>query len=149
MSDTGISGKIEILLVEDNPGDVVLFSEALDEMDVQTHLNIVEDGEAALSFLLHHEPFQYAPRPHLIILDLNLPRLNGREVLQAIRENPLLNHIPVIILTTSKSEKDMLEAYRLHANSYTVKPVDLQNFMKVLKDLIYYWLYIARLPINI
>ena len=91
---------------------------------------------------------KYAPRPHLIILDLNLPKLNGREVLQAIRSDPVFSAIPVVIMTTSKSEKDMLEAYRLHASCYIVKPVDLKSFISVLKQVTHFWLNVARLPME-
>jgi CheY-like chemotaxis protein len=142
------SKKVEILLVEDNPGDVVLFTEALNETRVITHLNIVEDGEQALSFLRREGQFHYAQKPHLIFLDLNLPKINGREVLQEIRQDHAFNAIPVVILTTSKSDKDMVESYRLHANSYTVKPVDLTHFMIVLKELTHFWLNVACLPME-
>jgi two-component system, chemotaxis family, response regulator Rcp1 len=148
MSDLDSAQKVEILLVEDNPGDVVLFMEALDETHVRTNLNTVEDGEEAISYLHRQGRFKYAPRPQLIILDLNLPKLNGREVLQEIRNDPEFNIIPVVILTTSKSDKDMLESYRLHANCYIVKPVDLKNFMGVLKEVTHFWLNVARLPVE-
>ena len=148
MSDMDANQKVEILLVEDNPGDVVLFMEALEETRVQTNLNTVEDGEEAIFFLRRLGRFKYAPRPHLIILDLNLPKLNGREVLQEIRSDAEFNAIPVIILTTSKSDKDMLESYRLHASCYIVKPVDLKNFMAVLKETAHFWLNVARLPME-
>ena len=148
MDNMMIPKRIEILLVEDNPGDVVLFTEALEEIKVRTHLNIVDDGEEAVLFLKKEGQHQSAPKPNLIILDLNLPKLNGREVLQEIRSDPRFNPIPVVILTTSKSDKDMIEAYRLHANSYTVKPVDLNQFMTVLKELTRYWLEVACLPME-
>ena len=148
MSDMETPSKVEILLVEDNPGDVVLFMEALDDTHVQSHLNSVEDGEEALLFLRRQGRYKYMPRPHLIILDLNLPRLNGREVLQAIRSDPDFNAIPVVILTTSKSEKDTLESYRLHASCYIVKPVDLKSFISVLRQVTHFWLNVARLPMG-
>ena len=138
--------KVEILLVEDNPGDVVLFNEALQSSPVPTHLTVVEDGEDALAFLGRQPRFQSSPRPNLIILDLNLPKLNGSEVLQEIRQNSEFDTIPVVILTTSRSDKDVVAAYRMHANSYTVKPVDLPHFMEVLKELTHFWLNIASLP---
>jgi CheY-like chemotaxis protein len=148
MSNLDPTQKVEILLVEDNPGDVVLFMEALEETRVRTNLNTVEDGEEALSFLRRQGHYKYSPRPHLVILDLNLPKLNGREVLQEIRSNADFNAIPVIILTTSKSDKDMHESYQLHANCYIVKPVDLKNFMSVLKEMAHFWLNVARLPME-
>jgi len=148
MNDLDNALKVQILLVEDNPGDVVLFMEALDETHVRSNLSTVEDGEEALAFLRREGRHKYAPRPHLIILDLNLPKLNGREVLQEIRNDSHFNVIPVVILTTSKSEKDMLEAYRLHASCYIVKPVDLKNFISVLKQVTHFWLNVARLPME-
>lgn len=146
MTNMDPNQKVDVLLVEDNPGDVVLFMEALEEAPMQTHLSTVEDGEEALLFLRHQERFKYAPRPRLIILDLNLPKLNGREVLQEIRADDEFNSIPVVVLTTSKSDKDMIESYRLHANCYVVKPVDLKLFMSVLKEIIHFWLVVACLP---
>jgi two-component system, chemotaxis family, response regulator Rcp1 len=148
MSNMDATPKVEILLVEDNPGDVVLFMEALEDTQVQTNLSTVEDGEDALTFLRRDGRYKYAPRPHLIILDLNLPKINGREVLQEIRSDVNFNPIPVVILTTSKSDKDMLESYRLHASCYIVKPVDLKNFMAVLKEVTHFWLNVARLPME-
>ncbi len=146
MSDIRSISKIEILLVEDNPGDIVLFTEALEESHSRSNLNTVEDGEEAINFLHQRGRFKYSPRPQLIILDLNLPRLNGREVLQEIRSQSDFDNIPIVVLTTSKSDRDMVEAYRLHANCYIVKPVDLKQFMNVLKEIIHFWLNIAHLP---
>jgi two-component system, chemotaxis family, response regulator Rcp1 len=148
MSDPENAEKVEVLLVEDNPGDIVLFMEALNETNARANLNTVEDGEEALSFLRRQGRYKYVPRPSLIILDLNLPKINGREVLQEIRRDPDFNAIPVVILTTSKSENDMLEAYRLHASCYIVKPVDLKNFISVLKQVTHFWLNVARLPME-
>jgi two-component system, chemotaxis family, response regulator Rcp1 len=146
MNDLDLSNKVEILLVEDNPGDTVLFIESLETSHQHAHLNTVEDGEEAVNFLHQQGRYKYAPRPRLIILDLNLPKLNGREVLQEIRNDSDFDSIPVIILTTSKSDKDMSEAYHLHANCYIVKPVDLKQFMNVLKEIIHFWLNIVYLP---
>ena len=146
MSDIESTSKVEILLVEDNPGDIVLFTEALEESHSRSNLNTVEDGEEAINFLHQRGHFKYAPRPQLIILDLNLPRLNGREVLQEIRSQSNFDNIPIVVLTTSKSDRDMAEAYRLHANCYIVKPVDLKQFMNVLKEIIHFWLNVAHLP---
>lgn len=146
MSNSDSTPKIEILLVEDNPGDIVLFMEALEESHNRSNLNTVEDGEEAINFLQQRGRFKYVPRPQLIILDLNLPRLNGREVLQEIRSKSEFDSIPIVVLTTSKSDRDMAEAYSLHANCYIVKPVDLKQFMNVLKQIINFWLNIAHLP---
>src|SRR5688572_12957536 len=122
---------VEILLVEDNPGDVRLTKEALIELKVRHNLHVVTDGEAALEFLFKRERYGKAVRPDLILLDLNLPRRNGREVLEQIKQDPDLKLIPVLVLTTSGSPLDVRAAYSLHANSYIVKPRDLDKFWEV------------------
>lgn len=143
-ADAGI--RIEILMVEDNPGDVRLTREALRDAKVRNHLSTVRDGVEALAFLRRQGPFSAAPRPDLILLDLNLPRKGGREVLAEIKEDPELRRIPVVILTTSRDEQDVLAAYNLHANCYVVKPVDLEQFVAIVKSIEDFWFEIVRLP---
>jgi len=137
---------IEILLVEDNPGDVRLAVEALKEAKVHNRLSTVADGEAALSFLKRKPPHTDAPRPDLILLDLNLPRKSGREVLAEIKADPDLKRIPVVILTTSQAEEDIVKAYNHSANCYITKPVDLDQFIKVVRSIEEFWLTIVKLP---
>ena len=137
---------IEILLVEDNPGDVRLTKEALKEARVRNHLHVARDGAEAMSFLRREGPHAGAPRPDLVLLDLNLPKRNGREVLADIKGDPSLQHIPVVILTTSQAEQDIFESYRLRANAYVTKPVDLEQFLKVVSAIEQFWLEIVRLP---
>ena len=137
---------IDILLVEDNPGDVRLTEEALKEGKVWNRLSVARDGVVALEFLRREGTFAGAPTPDLILLDLNLPRKDGREVLGEIKEDTKLRNIPVVILTTSKAEEDILRSYRLHANCYITKPVDLEQFMNVVKAVEDFWLCIVKLP---
>ncbi|MDX1611893.1 MAG: response regulator [Candidatus Thermoplasmatota archaeon] len=138
--------RIEILLVEDNPGDVRLTQEALKEGKVPSRLSVVGDGEAALSYLRNEDPYQGATRPDIILLDLNLPRKDGREVLEEIKVDDELRRIPVVILTTSEAEQDILRTYDLHANCYITKPVDLDQFIEVVKYIEKFWLTTVRLP---
>ena len=146
MSDAASGKPIEILLVEDNPGDVLLTRKALADAKVRNFLNVVHDGVEALAFL--HRTGQYAtvPRPDLILLDLNLPKKDGREVLADIKRDPNLRRIPVVILTSSAAEQDVLRAYDLHANCYITKPVDLSKFLSVVQSIEVFWLTIVRLP---
>ncbi len=137
---------IEILLVEDNPGDVRLTKEALKEGKVRNHLNVAEDGEQALAFLRREGRYSEAPHPDLILLDLNLPKKNGREVLEEIKEDPELKRIPVVILTVSTAEQDILKSYNLHANCYITKPVSLDQFLSVIKSIENFWLTVVMLP---
>jgi chemotaxis family two-component system response regulator Rcp1 len=146
VSSISIPRPIEILLVEDSPGDVRLTQEILREGKVHNHLNIVEDGEMAIAFLKRHEVFSHAPHPDLILLDLNLPRKDGREVLEVIKMDQALRRIPVIVLTTSRAEEDILRAYDLHANCYISKPIDLDQFTKVVRLIEEFWLTIVNLP---
>ena len=139
---------IEILLVEDNPGDVRLTREALKEGKVLNELHVVEDGEEALAFLHREGKHAQAARPDLILLDLNLPKKDGREVLAEIKEDPSLRRIPVVILTVSKAEEDIIRTYDLHANCYVTKPVDLEQFIEVVKSIEDFWLCVVRLPPN-
>jgi two-component system, chemotaxis family, response regulator Rcp1 len=142
-----ISGRpIELLLVEDSEPDVRLTQEALQEAKVKNRLWVVEDGEEALQFLRRQGPYADVPRPDLILLDLNLPRKDGRAVLKDIKADDSLRRIPVVILTTSKSEEDVLRAYDLHANCYITKPVDFNRFMEVVKSIEDFWLTVVRLP---
>jgi len=137
---------VEILLVEDNPGDVRLTQEGLKESKVRNNLHVVETGLEALAFLRRQDGFHDAPRPDLILLDLNLPKLNGRDVLAQVKADPDLRRIPVVILTTSKAEEDILKTYDLHANCYITKPVDFDQFIEVVKVLDNFWFTIVKLP---
>jgi two-component system, chemotaxis family, response regulator Rcp1 len=137
---------IEILLVEDNPGDVRLTIEALKEAKVRNHLSVAKDGVEALAFLRRKGSYTDAVRPDLILLDLNLPRKDGREVLAEIKADASLRAIPVVILTTSRAEQDVLRSYELHANCYITKPVDLDQFITVVKSIESFWLTIVTLP---
>jgi CheY-like chemotaxis protein len=139
-------GAFEILLVEDSPGDVRLTREALKDAKVHVNLHVAPDGMEAMAFLKREGQYAGAPRPDMILLDLNLPRKDGREVLAEIKESPTLQCIPVIILTTSKSDEDVLRSYRLRANCYISKPVDLDGFLKVVKSIDDFWLSIVKLP---
>lgn len=139
-------GAAELLLVEDNPADVRLFREALRDLNAEVHLNVIDNGEDAIRFLRRQASFEDAPKPDLIVLDLNLPRKDGREVLADIKEDPTLRRIPVVILTTSNSESDVRRAYDLHANCYVRKPVDLDAFMHAVRACETFWLNVVRLP---
>lgn len=141
------SGKpIEILLVEDNPADVRLTEEALREGKVKNRLAVARDGQEALEFLRRQGKFANATRPDLILLDLNLPRKDGREVLAEIKNDDDLKLIPVVVLTTSSAEQDILKSYKLHANCYITKPVDLEQFVSVVRSIDDFWLTVVRLP---
>ena len=137
---------IDVLLVEDDSGDVELTREALAESKIALNLRIVEDGERALQYLRREGKYADAPRPDLILLDLNLPRMDGREVLAHIKADPSLRVIPVVVLTTSRAEEDVLRAYHLNANCYITKPVDLEQFIRVVQAIEDFWLTIVRLP---
>jgi two-component system, chemotaxis family, response regulator Rcp1 len=136
----------KILLVEDNPGDVDLVREAVEHNKVCNELHVVTDGVEALAFLRRQGEFADAPRPDLILLDLNLPRKDGREVLAEIKADEQLKRIPVVVLTTSKQEEDILKAYNLNANCYVTKPLDLDQFLHVVKSIDSFWLGIVALP---
>ena len=137
---------IEILLVEDNPGDVDLTREALEGAKVHNVLRVAEDGEAAIEYLYRRGRFADVPRPDLILLDLNLPKKGGRQVLEEIKADPELAGIPVVILTTSEADEDILRSYQLHANCYITKPVNFKQFMNVIKAIEDFWLTIVKLP---
>ena len=146
MDELSTPKDIEILLVEDNPGDVRLTKEALKDCKMRNTLYVVEDGEEALSFLYKEGKYADAPQPDLILLDLNLPKKNGKEVLSEIKEDPRLKRIPVVILTTSKAEEDILKTYDLHANCYITKPVDFDQFISVVRKIEVLWFSIVKLP---
>jgi len=137
---------VEILLIEDSPGDVRLTIEALKEAKIKNNLNVVQDGVDAMDFLQHKGSYKNAIRPDLILLDLNLPRKDGREVLAEIKNTPELRQIPVVVLTTSQAEVDILSAYDLYANCYITKPVDFKQFMSVVKSIENFWLTVVKLP---
>jgi CheY-like chemotaxis protein len=137
---------VEILLVEDSPSDTELTVEALKEAKVGNHLSIVEDGVEALQFLRRQGKYTAAPRPDLIMLDLNLPRKDGREVLREIKADHSLQTIPVVVLTTSRAEQDILQAYHHHANCYITKPVDFEQFLQVVRSIESFWLVLVTLP---
>ncbi len=137
---------IEILLVEDNPGDVRLTQEALIDAKVRNNMVVVKDGVEAMDFLCRKGEYANAKRPDLILLDLNLPKKDGREVLAELKQTPDLKRIPVVVLTTSKDEQDILKSYDLHANCYITKPVNLERFMEVVKSIEEFWRSIVKLP---
>lgn len=137
---------IEILLVEDNPGDVRLMQEALKDAKVFNNLHVAKDGEEAMLYLKREGGYGGATRPDLIMLDLNLPRKDGREVLAEIKDDPELRRIPVVVITTSRAEEDIVKSYNLHANCYITKPVDLDQFIKVVQAIEDFWLTIVKLP---
>ena len=136
----------EVLLVEDNPGDARLTQEALKEGKILNRVSVVTDGEEAMAFLRREGKHADAPRPDVILLDLNLPKKDGREVLAEIKEDEALKRIPVVILTTSRAEEDIARTYNLHANCFVTKPVDLEQFMTVVKSIEQYWLAVVQLP---
>lgn len=139
---------IEILLVEDNPADIRLTEEVLKSSKIRNILNVVMDGVEAIDFLKKEGKYKDASSPDIILLDLNLPKKDGREVLSDIKSDPLLRHIPVVILTTSEAEQDIFKTYDLHANCYITKPVDFDQFISVIKLIEDFWLNIVKLPNN-
>lgn len=146
MDPNDLARPVEILLVEDNPGDVELTAEALRAGKISNQMHVVEDGESAMNFLRRQEGYADAPCPDVVLLDLNLPRKDGREVLAEIKADPGLKKIPVIILTTSQAEEDILRAYNLAANCYITKPVDLDQFTKVVQAIEEFWFTVVKLP---
>lgn len=137
---------IEILMAEDSPTDVLIAREAMKQAKIFNNLHVVEDGVAAIEFLRRVGRYADVPRPDLILLDLNMPRKNGREVLAEIKWDPDLMHIPITVLTMSKSEEDILRAYKLHANCYITKPVDFESFVDVVKSIEHFWFSVVALP---
>ena len=141
-----MSRPIELLLVEDNPADVELTRETLEECKILHHLNVVVDGVQALAFVRQMGPFEGAPRPDLILLDLNLPRKNGHEVLEELKANADLRRIPVVVLTSSQAEEDIVTSYDLQAAAYVTKPVDLEGFGEIVRALEGFWFTVVRYP---
>jgi chemotaxis family two-component system response regulator Rcp1 len=141
-----VSKEVEILLIEDNPGDVLLVKEALLDAKVTNNVHWAKDGVEALAFIQQQPPFADAPRPDLIFLDLNLPRMNGHEVLAFLKEDPRFKRIPVIVLTSSKAESDIARSYDHYANCYVTKPVDLDKFMTVVQSMDHFWIKVVTLP---
>lgn len=148
MNSQPMERPVEILLVEDNPGDVRLTLEAMKENKMYINMHVVEDGEKAMAFLRRQGPYARVPRPDLILLDLNLPKKDGRQVLAEVKSDPDLKRIPVVILTTSAAEEDVLRTYDLYANCYVTKPVDLDQFIKVVRSIEEFWLSIVKLPVE-
>jgi two-component system response regulator len=144
MSDYG--RPIEVLLVEDDPGDVLLTTEAFEHNKVSNNLHVVNDGEQAMAFLRREEGYPDAPRPDLILLDLNLPRKDGREVLGEVKADEDLRSIPVVVLTTSEADEDILRSYHLHANAYVTKPVDFEQFVSVVRRIDDFFVTVVKLP---
>ncbi len=146
MNATDPTSVIELLLVEDDPGDVLMTREALKDSKLLNNLHVVDNGEQALDFLRRQGEFTDAPRPDLVLLDLNLPRLDGREVLAIVKEDPELRTIPIVVLTTSDAEEDVIRSYNLHANAYVTKPVDFDTFVSVVRQVDDFFLTVVRLP---
>jgi CheY-like chemotaxis protein len=138
--------QIEVLLVEDDPGDVLMTREAFEDYKLNNQLHVANDGVEAMEFLRREGAHTDAPRPDLVLLDLNLPRMDGREVLQAIKSDPELASIPVVVLTTSEAEEDVLRSYSLHANAYVTKPVDFDRFIQVVRQIDDFFITVVRLP---
>lgn len=138
--------EIDVLLVEDDPGDVLMTREAFEENKVANRLAVVSDGESAMAFLRKEGRYADAPTPDLVLLDLNLPRMDGREVLAAMKGDDELRSIPVVVLTTSEAEEDVLRSYALHANAYVTKPVDFQRFIEVVRQIDDFFVQVVRLP---
>jgi CheY-like chemotaxis protein len=137
---------IEVLLVEDDPGDVLMTQEAFQEHKVRNRLTVVQDGAEALAYLRREGQYANAVRPDLILLDLNLPRRDGREVLEEIKKDDVLGRIPVVVLTTSAADEDIMRSYQLHANAYVTKPVDFENFINVIKQIDEFFVSVVKLP---
>lgn len=137
---------IEVLLVEDSPADARLTQEAFRDGKLRNNLTVVADGAAAMSYLRREPPYAAVPRPDLVLLDLNLPKIDGREVLRQIKSDPSLKSIPVVVLTTSEAEEDIAKAYEFHANCYIRKPVDLDSFLRIVSVVENFWLTVVKLP---
>ena len=137
---------IEVLLVEDDPGDVMMTREAFQDYKLHNQLHVVSDGAEAMAFLRQEGEYAGRPRPDLVLLDLNLPRMDGRQVLEAIKSDPELASIPVVVLTTSENEDDVLRSYSLHANAYVTKPVDFERFIEVVRQIDDFFVTVVRLP---
>ncbi|MGH3683678.1 MAG: response regulator [Pseudonocardiaceae bacterium] len=140
--------EVHILLVEDDPGDVLMTQEAFEHHRIRNPLHVVNDGAAALRFLRRESEHTHAPRPGLVLLDLNLPLMNGREVLAEIKFDEALRSIPIVVLTTSRAEEDIVRSYNLHANAYIIKPVDFTRFMEVIRQIDDFFITVVRLPVR-
>jgi CheY-like chemotaxis protein len=143
---TSASRPIDVLLVEDDPGDELITREAFEHNKINNTLHVAHDGQEGLDFLYQRGSFEDAPRPDLILLDLNLPKYDGRQLLEKIKSDPDLAHIPVVVLTTSALEEDILRSYKLHANAYVTKPVDLDQFMNAVRQIDEFFVQVVRLP---
>ena len=141
-----VGNPIEILIVEDNAGDVGLIEEVFEEAKINNNIHVAEDGEEAVLYLRGEGKFLGSPRPDIILLDLNLPNKDGREVLREIKEDEKLKNIPVVVLTTSNAERDILGAYNLHANAYVTKPLDFDQFINVVGSIVNFWIGVVQLP---
>jgi CheY-like chemotaxis protein len=148
MIEVSTSTRIDLLLVEDDPGDVIMTREALTDANLEHDLHVVDNGEAAISFLRQEGPYSNAPRPDLILLDLNLPRVDGREVLSFVKGDQSLRRIPLVILTTSDSDDDIATSYDLHANAFVTKPVEFASYLSAVRQVDHFFLTVARLPPN-
>ena len=137
---------IDVLLIEDDPGDELITREAFEHNKIRNKLHVAHDGEEGLDFLYHRGAHRNAPRPDLVLLDLNLPKYDGRQLLERIKNDPDLCHIPVVVLTTSSAEEDILRSYKLHANAYVTKPVDLDQFLHVVRQIDEFFVQVVRLP---
>lgn len=137
---------IDILLVEDDPGDELITREAFEHNKLKNRLHVAHDGEEGLNYLYQRGAYEHAPRPDLILLDLNLPKYDGRHLLEKIKSDPELSRIPVVVLTTSSAEEDILRSYKLHANAYVTKPVDLDQFMNAVRQIDEFFVQVVRLP---
>jgi CheY-like chemotaxis protein len=138
--------RIVVLLVEDDPGDVLITREAFEHNKINNTLNVVRDGQEGLDYLYRRGAYGHAQRPDLILLDLNLPRYDGRQLLEKIKSDSELCHIPIVVLTTSSAEEDILRSYKLHANAYVTKPVDIDQFMNVVRQIDEFFVQVVRLP---
>ena len=146
MADDAQARTVDVLLVEDDPGDVLMTREAFEHHKIRNALHVAADGVEALEFLNREGRFRAAPRPGLILLDLNLPRKDGRELLGEIKQDPQLRTIPVVVLTTSEAEEDIVRSYELHANAYVTKPVDFEKFIEVVRKIDDFWVSVVQLP---
>ncbi|MGE2717945.1 response regulator [Mycolicibacterium litorale] len=143
---TSSTRPIDVLLIEDDPGDELITREAFEHNKISNTLHVAHDGQEGLDFLYRRSGFENAPRPDLILLDLNLPKYDGRQLLETVKSDPDLNHIPVVVLTTSSAEEDILRSYKLHANAYVTKPVDLDQFMNAVRQIDEFFVQVVRLP---
>lgn len=140
------SRPIDVLLIEDDPGDELITREAFEHNKISNTLHVAHDGQEGLDFLYRRGQYADAPRPDLILLDLNLPKYDGRQLLETVKSDPDLSHIPVVVLTTSSAEEDILRSYKLHANAYVTKPVDLDQFMNAVRQIDEFFVQVVRLP---